>query len=176
MNRRHGAPPADDEIQAFVEELELGVVGTLCIRSVSRDILSVVLRTFHTTLDLEDYDAELTKHAMLLEDAWNGGERLDVSEVTQFIAGRGLDPEAIAKLTLLPESLTGLVVRSFNPKGNRKTWSASFVAHAGSIERAWSCEVCARTAPYFVRCAFTHPVTWAFQAFLVDLYYLYIVS
>ena len=67
MNRRPGAHPSDDEIQTFVEEWDLSVFGPLRIGNVSRDILGVALRTFHTTLDLEDYDAEFTKHAMLLE-------------------------------------------------------------------------------------------------------------
>ena len=60
----------------------------MCIGNLSQEILGVVLRTLHTTLDLEDYDAEFTKHAMLLEEAWDGGKRLEVPEVMQFIAGR----------------------------------------------------------------------------------------
>ena len=96
----------------------------------------MVLRTFHTTLDLEDYDAEFTKHTMLLEEAWHDGESLEVPQLAQFTVGRGLDPESITKHTLLPESLIALVVRSFNPKGNETTWNKSFVAHAEPIERA----------------------------------------
>ena len=54
----------------------------MCVGHLSEEILGVVLRTFHTTLDLQDYDAEFTRHAMILEDAWNDGERLQVPEVT----------------------------------------------------------------------------------------------
>ena len=57
---------------------------------------------------------------------------------TCFTAGCGLHPEAVAKLSLLPLSLMSLAVRSFDPQGNPSSWSESFVAHASSIERAWS--------------------------------------
>ena len=75
---------------------------------------------------------------MILEEAWSDGEPLHAHEVTAFISVHGLNPEAIRKFRLLPESLTGLVVRSFEPKGDRPSWSACFVAHADAIERAWS--------------------------------------
>ena len=42
------------------------------------------------------------------------------------------------RLSLLPEPLTGLVIRSFEPKVDRSDWSACFVAHADAIESAWT--------------------------------------
>ena len=66
----------------------------------------------------------------------DNGEILEVPELMQFMTGCGLHPEAVTKLSLLPLSLMGLVVRSFHPQGNPSTWSKSFVAHADSIERA----------------------------------------
>ena len=98
----------------------------------------MVLRTFHTTQDRGECDTEFIRHAMLMEEAWNNGEILEAPELMQFMAGCGLHPEAVTKLSLLPLSLMRLVVRSFHPQGNPSTWSESFVAHADSIERVWS--------------------------------------
>ena len=98
----------------------------------------MVLRTSHTTHDRGECDAEFFIHVMLMEDAWNNDETLEVTEFMQFMTGCGLHPEAVTKLTLLPLSLIGFVVRNFHPQGNPTTWSKSFVAHADSIERAWS--------------------------------------
>ena len=75
--------------------------------------------------------------AMGLRDAWSDGVPLHARMVSTFIVAHGLSPAAMHTLSLLPEPLRSLVVRSFHPKGDRSTWSACFDAHANAIQRAW---------------------------------------
>ena len=128
----------DLEIRSFVDQLHFCDFARIAIENVPPAILGVLLRKFCISCKLEASDAEFIRHAMILEDAWSDGEPLHVHEVAAFISVHGLSPEEIRKLRLLPESLTGLVVRSFEPKGDRPTWSACFVARANAMERAWS--------------------------------------
>ena len=66
------------------------------------------------------------------------GETLEVPEFMQVMTGCGLHRETITKLSVLPLSLIGLVVRSFQPQGDPTSWSKDFVTHTESIEGAWS--------------------------------------
>ena len=75
---------------------------------------------------------------MGLRDAWGDGVPLHARMVSTFILAHGLNLAAMHKLSLLPEPLTGLVIRSFEPKSVRSDWSACFVAHADAIESAWT--------------------------------------
>ena len=75
---------------------------------------------------------------MELTDAWSDGVPLHADSVSEFILVYGLNPAAMHRLSLLPEPLTGLVIRSFEPKVDRSDWSACFVAHADAIESAWT--------------------------------------
>ena len=84
-----------------------------------------------------DLEIQAFVDAMGLRDAWSDGVPLHARMVSTFILVHGLNPAAMHKLSLLPEPLTGLVIRSFDPKGDRSNWSACFVAHANAIQRAW---------------------------------------
>ena len=84
-----------------------------------------------------DLEIQAFVDAMGLRDAWSDGVPLQAQMVSTFILAHGLNPAAMHKLSLLPEPLTGLVIRSFDPKGDRSNWSACFVAHANAIQRAW---------------------------------------
>ena len=71
-------------------------------------------------------------------DAWSDGVPLHADSVAEFNLVYGLSPAAMHRLSLLPEPLTGLFIRSFEPKVDRSDWSERFVAHADAIESAWT--------------------------------------
>ena len=134
MNR-----PCDLEIGLFEEQWQLEYFARSAIEQVPAAILGVVLRTFHVYRNRAAHsDVEFIRHAMKLTDAWSDGIPLHADSVSAFIWVQGLNPAAMHRLSLLPEPLTGLVVRSFEPKGDRSDWSACFVAHADAIESAWT--------------------------------------
>ena len=80
-----------------------------------------------------DLEIQAFVDAMGLRDAWSDGVPLHGQMVSTFILAHGRNPAAMHKLSLLPAPLTGLVIRSFAPKGDRSNWNACFVAHANAI-------------------------------------------
>ena len=128
----------DLEIGVFVEQWQFCDFARTAIENVPAAIRSVVLRTFDIyRKPAADSDAEFIRHAMGIFAAWSDGLPLHAESVSRLILAHGLNPAAMHKLSLLPEALAGLVIRSFDPKGDRSNWSARFVAHASAIQRAW---------------------------------------
>ena len=109
MNR-----PCDLEISLFEEQWQLDAFTRSAIDHVPAAILGVVLRTFHVYRNRAAHsDVEFIRHAMKLTDAWSDGIPPHADSVSEFILVHGLNPAAMHRLSLLPEPLAGLVIRSF---------------------------------------------------------------